>query len=311
MKRCVIAPTHQKVGVPLEDWRQWRTEINNCLVKKMFTGNPGHGFVPFDEYLDYPSGQHTGHGNEDDTGHQNLLVYSNAQENHTDLKGRDFLRYGIPRAAVSSLQRRISVSEDEDDEDDDDGQVQYSDRPVTEAKILRDVETQTTIQSHKSRKQEAQQQNWRRKVKRENSQHAAYNVRSGRKTSPIRLVLSGKAASPSRGQFSQKHLPRVAMDRKHTLPSWPPPKGAPVKRELSPRRKLQPDPLRMSRPLHRQPSGRLNRSPQRPERSPQRHVPPSSSPVRRAHSPYRKSLNEQRQFRNSVFRKSGNAVVVC
>lgn len=91
--------------VPFEDWRLWRTELNNGLVKKMFTGELGDTCVPFDEYLQYPSANNYAGSVALDQQANGLLMYGTAAAEQSGLPKKNFLNYGIPRVAMSASER--------------------------------------------------------------------------------------------------------------------------------------------------------------------------------------------------------------
>ena len=161
-----------KGGAPLEDWKEWRTEINNCLSNKIMTGRPCGDIVPLDEYLDCCGGGpvHWQHPNKSvhfdtetvdpEVACNNLLMYSNAKDNRTELTQRDFLNYGIPRAAVSAHERHhVDYDDDEayssNDERDDSEQAELRGGQYQPAKLLRDVETQTAAKAGRDNKMAA------------------------------------------------------------------------------------------------------------------------------------------------------------
>jgi len=91
--------------VPFEDWRLWRTELNNGLVKKMFTGELGHTVVPFDEYLQYPNASNYAGSVAIERQANALLMYGTAAAEQSALPKKNFLNYGIPRVAMSPRER--------------------------------------------------------------------------------------------------------------------------------------------------------------------------------------------------------------
>lgn len=100
-----MATAEAQRQVPFEDWRLWRTELNNGLVKKMFTGELGETCVPFDEYLQYPSASNYAGSVALEQQANGLLKYGTAAADQTGLPKKNFLNYGIPRVAMSASER--------------------------------------------------------------------------------------------------------------------------------------------------------------------------------------------------------------
>ncbi|KAI0219706.1 hypothetical protein LSAT2_028768 [Lamellibrachia satsuma] len=101
-----MAATEGRREVPFEDWRLWRTELNNGLVKKMFTGDLGQTCVPFEQYLQYPSDNNYAGSVALEQQANGLLVYSTGVNEQSGLPKKNFLNYGIPRVAMSPGDRR-------------------------------------------------------------------------------------------------------------------------------------------------------------------------------------------------------------
>ncbi|KAI0219708.1 hypothetical protein LSAT2_028770 [Lamellibrachia satsuma] len=98
----------------LRNWAQWRTEINDSLVKTMTTGQSMDNVAPLRTYLKGSRPHATDNP-------KTLLAYSAALDNISQLHRTTFLSYGIPRVKMPTG-RVPSIAEPSPDYPEDDNQ---------------------------------------------------------------------------------------------------------------------------------------------------------------------------------------------